>query len=218
MTHWCGQIRERAGYLAICTTPWNAGCQAVHPPHGPYTHVSVRFKASLGSMEYRRGMRYTFWRDCDYNDLCKEYRRYVREQGRLCTLKQKAAKTPAVDKLIGCAFVHTGIKTVVQPDSDFYDEDTPEKNNHITTFQKRQQEMEEFHEMGVENLYLHLDRWAQPGYDNCHPDYLPASREAGGWEGMKSLADKMHQMGYLFGIHDQYRDYYFMSAVIPCTV
>ncbi len=28
---------------------------------------------------------------------------------------------------------------------------------------------------------------------------------------MKSLVDAMHEMGYLFGIHDQYRDYYFAA-------
>lgn len=49
------------------------------------------------------------------------------------------------------------------------------------------------------------------GYDNQHPDYTPACKEAGGWEGMKSLVDAMHEMGYLFGIHDQYRDYYFAA-------
>lgn len=49
---------------------------------------------------------------------------------------------------------------------------------------------------------------AQPGYDNQHPDYLPACKEAGGWEDMKELADTMHECGYMFGIHDQYRDFY----------
>ena len=49
--------------------------------------------------------------------------------------------------------------------------------------------------MGVEKLYLHLDGWAQPGYDNCHPDYSPACIEAGGWEGMKELADTMRMCG-----------------------
>ena len=46
------------------------------------------------------------------------------------------------------------------------------------------------------------------GYDNQHPDYLPACKEAGGWEDMKELADTMHKCGYMFGIHDQYRDFY----------
>ena len=51
-------------------------------------------------------------------------------------------------------------------------------------------------------------RKAEPGYDNQHPDYTPACQAAGGWEGMKSLVDTMHDFGYKFGIHDQYRDYY----------
>ena len=73
------------------------------------------------------------------------------------------------------------------------------------------QEIKEIHEAGVKKLYLHLDGWAEPGYDNKHPDYLPACKEAGGWDGMKKLADTMHECGYMFGIHDQYRDYYFSA-------
>lgn len=61
--------------------------QAVHT-----THVGVYFEPSLGKMDYRRVMRYTFLDDCDYNDLCKEYRSYVNEQGRLRTLEEKAGK------------------------------------------------------------------------------------------------------------------------------
>lgn len=31
---WFGQVRQRKGYIAICTTPWNAGYQAEHPADG----------------------------------------------------------------------------------------------------------------------------------------------------------------------------------------
>lgn len=205
---WFGQVRGREGYIAICVTPWNAGYQAEHPAGGPYTHVSVRFEPSLGKMDYRRIIKYTFLSDCDYNDLCKVYRTYVNEQGRLRTLEEKAARNASVNDLIGCAFVHRGIKTVVQPNSDFFDPENPEKNNNLTRFETREKEIHHLHDLGVEKLYLHLDGWAQPGYDNQHPDYLPACKEAGGWEGMKSLVDAMHECGYIFGIHDQYRDYY----------
>lgn len=205
---WFGQVREREGCLAVCVTPWNAGYQAEHPAKGPYTHVGMRFEPSLGKMDYRRVARYTFFNDCDYNDICKAYRDYVNEQGRLRTLEEKAVRNSAVNDLIGCAFLHKGIKTFVQENSDFYDPDKPEKNNHLTTFAQREEEIRHLHELGVEKLYLHLDGWAEPGYDNCHPDYGPACEAAGGWEGMKSLADAMHECGYLFGIHDQYRDYY----------
>lgn len=205
---WFAQVRGREGYLAVCVTPWNAGYQTEHPAGGPYTRVSMRFEPSLGKMDYRRVVKYTFLEDCDYNDICKIYRNYVDEQGRLRTLEEKAVSNPSVNDLIGCAFLHKGIKTFVQPNSDFYDVENPEKNNHLTTFAQREREIRQLHEMGVEKLYFHLDGWAEPGYDNRHPDYGPACEAAGGWEGMKSLADAMHECGYLFGIHDQYRDYY----------
>lgn len=205
---WFAQVRGREGYLAVCVTPWNARYQAEHPAGGPYTRVAMRFEPSLGKMDYRRVVKYTFLEDCDYNDICKAYRSDVDEQGRLRTLEEKAVRNPSVNRLIGCAFLHKGIKTFVQPDSEFFDPENPEKNNHLTTFAQREEEIRRLHDLGVEKLYLHLDGWAEPGYDNRHPDYGPACGEAGGWEGMKSLADTMHACGYLFGIHDQYRDYY----------
>ena len=205
---WFGQVKDQEGYIAICTTPWNGGYHASHPAGGQYTHVGVYFEPSLGRMDYKRVMRYTFVSSCDYNTLCKIYRNYVNEQGRLRTLAEKAARNPSVDQLIGCAFLHKGIKTQVQENSDFFDPANPDKNNHLTSFAQREEELRKLHELGVEKVYLHLDGWAQPGYDNQHPDYLPACKEAGGWEGMKRLADTAHACGYLFGIHDQYRDYY----------
>lgn len=205
---WFGQIKEGEGCLALCMTPWNAGYQAEHPAGGPYTHANVYFEPSLGRMEYRRVMRYTLMSRCDYNDMCKAYRAYVNEQGNLRTLKEKAAKVPSIDRLIGSGFVHTGIKTHVCENSDFFDPEQPDKNNHLTTFAAREAQMRKIHEAGAKKVYLHLDGWAQPGYDNRHPDYTPACEEAGGWAGMKSLADTMHELGYLFGIHDQYRDFY----------
>lgn len=208
---WFGQVKDRAGYIAICEQPWNAAYYTEHPAEGPYTHVGIRWEPSLGKMDYRRVMKYSFVKDCDYNDLCKIYRNYVIEKGRFKSLAEKAVKTPAIDQLIGSAFLHKGIKTQVMTNSDFYDAENPDKNNHLTPFSVRTEEIKKFHELGVEKLYLHLDGWAEPGYDNQHPDYLPACEKAGGWKAMKELSDTMHECGYLFGIHDQYRDYYYAA-------
>jgi hypothetical protein len=205
---WFSQIREGDGYIAIAQTPWNGSVHMDHPAGGPYTHMSVSWEPSLGRMEYRRSLRYSFRRGCDYNTMCKIYRRYVMENHLAATLSQKEARIPALADLIGTVFVHKGIKTSVNPKSGFFDPAAPEKNNSLTPFAVRRQEMEAYHALGVEKLYLHLDGWAEPGYDNCHPDYLPACEAAGGWEGMKDLADAYHAHGYRFGIHDQYRDYY----------
>ena len=53
-----------------------------------------------------------------------------------------------------------------------------------------------------------LDGWGFRGYDNLHPDVLPPCPQAGGWEGMKRFADVCDALGFLFAIHDQYRDFY----------
>ena len=205
---WFSQIREKKGYIAIALTPWNGFTNLEHEEGSLTTQVYVSWEPSLGKMDYRRIMKFSFRSDCDYNDMCKIYRKYVFENHLVCTLKEKAARIPAVDKLVGTAFVHKGIKTSVNPKSEFFDPNAPEKNNSLTTFAQREKEMEEIYACGVRKLYLHLDGWAEPGYDNKHPDYLPACQEAGGWDGMKSLADTMHRLGFCFGIHDQYRDYY----------
>ncbi len=206
---WFGQIRPNAGYIAICQHPWDAAYQVDHPANGPYCHVSIRWLPSLGKISYRRTMKYTFSGSCDYNDLCKIYRNYAKETGLFTSLAEKAAKSPLVDKLIGSAIVHKGIKTHVAPGSYYYNEQEPEKNDYLVPFSARTKEIRHYQEKGIKKLYLHLDGWGEPGYDNKHPDYLPACKDAGGWEGLKELSDTIAECGYMFGLHDQYRDYYF---------
>ena len=203
-----GQVKDGEGYLAESLTPWNMGYEAVHEAGTNESTVQFRIEPSLGQMAYRRIMRYLFSSDCDYNSLLKQYRALAREEGKLKTLKEKEVSTPSVKKLIGAAFVHKGIKTCVQPDSEFFDKDAPDKNNRLVPFKKRMEEMKAFKAEGVKKLYLHLDGWGDAGYDNKHPDVGPACAEAGGWEGMRELSKTMEELGYLFGIHDQYRDFY----------
>ena len=205
---WFGQVEERRGYIAICEQPWDAGYEIDHPAGGPYSHVGMYFLPSLGRLAYRRITRFTFLEDCDYNDLCKVYRAYVKETGLFTTLVEKTVRNPLAAKLVGAAIVHKGIKTHVSPDSMFYDRERPEKNDLVIPFSERTREILRFRDKGIRKLYLHLDGWGDPGYDNRHPDYLPACKEAGGWEGMKELSDTIRDCDYMFGLHDQYRDYY----------
>lgn len=208
---WFAQIKERSGYITICEQPEDAGYYAKHPAGAEYTSVGTVLYASLGTMRYRRTILLHFEENGDYNTICKFYRQYVKEHKTFRTLREKASCVP-VDKLVGCFFVHTGIKTEVQPNSRFYDALDPQKNNHLTSFHTRAEEIRHYaKDLGIEKLYLHLDGWGEPGYDNKHPDYLPACTAAGGWDGMKELCDTLHEHGYSFGVHDQYRDYYFAA-------
>ena len=204
---WFAQIKVKAGYIAISLTPWDAGVKAIHPTCGN-TSLSQWLTTSLGKMGYRRIIRYTFQENADIVSLSEVYRQFVSQEGKLVTLKEKALRNPKVNDLVGSALVHFGIKAVVQKESRFYDAEHPENNEAAVSFAKRAEEIRQLHALGATKIYLHLDGWGEPGYDNCHPDYYPACKEAGGWEGMKALEEVMHETGGLFGIHDQYRDYY----------
>lgn len=133
---WFGQIKNRNGYMCICETYWDCAYSVEHPANGPYTNLFLRWLPSMGHMCYPRKMQMHFYQNCDYNTLCKEYRLYAEEKGKVTTLKEKCAKNPLVDKLIGSGFVHMGIKTFVQKDSSFYDQKDPEKKQFHNFFFK----------------------------------------------------------------------------------
>lgn len=205
---WWGEITPEGGYLCYARHFWDDAYTIDHPAGGP-TRVYIRHLPSLGQMRYARTVTYAFVpAGSDYVTLCKLYRRMVDEEGRARTLREKAAANPNVQKLVGCCVMHVPGKTHVTRDSAFYNAEHPEANDSLTPFAVWEERVRRLHAMGVDKLYLHQDGWGQPGYDNQHPDYLPPCREMGGWEGMKSLSDTMQELGYMFGIHDQYRDYY----------
>jgi len=130
------------------------------------------------------------------------------ETGRWVPLKEKIAREPRVAKLIGGVEARVGILRNIVPESRLFKADHPEENHTLTTFAERAQQVRELKAMGIEHFNLVLTGWPRLGYDRQHPDVLPVAPEAGGYEGMKQLVQTCHELGYLFSLHDQYRDYY----------
>lgn len=205
---WWGEITPEGGYLACVRAPWDTKYAICHPAGGP-TRIYARHLPSLGRMGYARTVSFYFVvPGSDYVDLCRKYRAIADEEGKPVTLREKAAENPHVDKLIGACVMHVPGKKHVTPDSRYFDREHPENNDSITPFSHWVKRVRMLREKGVDQLYLHQDGWGQPGYDNQHPDYLPPCREMGGWDGMRELSDTMQELGFMFGVHDQYRDYY----------
>jgi hypothetical protein len=204
---WWGQVRRDSGYIAVAEQPWDGAIRTDHPAGGP-TRTGVGWLPSLGEMAYKRSLRFSFLPGCDYNDLCKRYRAHAKARGLLVTLAQKAVRAPRLDRLVGSAVIHLGVKTHVKPESRYYHADDPGKNDSLVPFSRRAEQIKAARALGLRKAYLHLDGWGQPGYDNQHPDYLPPCEEAGGWQGLKALSETCGENGFLFGLHDQYRDYY----------
>ncbi|MBP5312508.1 MAG: hypothetical protein J6112_06725 [Clostridia bacterium] len=205
-----GQVRNGSGCMMIFETPWDANCFVDHVPGGDTTLVPY-WRPSLGHYAVRdkRKLSYRFPVDADYIVFAKIYRKYVCEHGDFVTLKQKIESNPNVSYMIGAPVMHDGICTMINPSSEAYDKEHPERNNHVCRFETVGKRLERTRKDGFDKLYLHLDGWGRMGYDRLHPDVFPPCPEAGGPEGMKDLSDKCRELGYRFGIHDQFRDYYF---------
>lgn len=86
--------------------------------------------------------------------------------------------------------------------------DARDVNYRVTTFDELAQQLREMKSRGVDRAYVTLAGWPCLGYDRQHPDVLPPAPDAGGWEGLKRWVDTCKELGYLYNLHDQYRDYY----------
>ncbi len=196
-----------AGLLGIWHTPYDTGYRLDHPG-GSHTYVQTFFRPQLGRMTGVRTVRYQFVDNCSVMAFAKAYRVYADRYGRAKTLKEKAALNPAVRRLYGTPVVHSDLLTQFAPGSVNYIPGDDEHNIRYTTFERRAQQLEELYAKGVKEAYLHFDGWVRMGYDSQHPDVFPPNEICGGLEGMKKLSETAHRLGYVFGIHDQYRDYY----------
>ncbi len=203
---WWGYQQGGHALLALLETPDDAGCRFEHPAGGP-TRLGPRWTSSLGRWSYPRRLRYAFV-DGDYNGLAKRYRRHAVATGRFVSLREKIARNPAVGTLIGAPVIHTSILYHIQPESSYFNRTNPAANHQWVSFDARATEVARLRAKGVTGAYLHLDGWGTRGYDNLHPDVLPPNAEAGGWDGMRRFAAACAEAGFVFAIHDQYRDYY----------
>ncbi len=203
---WWGFEKGNSAMMIIVETPDDAAYQFEHPAGGP-TVIGPRWRESLGQLRYPRSCRMCFFEKGNYVDLAKRYRQYAKDTGLFVSLEEKIARQPIVKELIGTPQSRIGILTNIKSDSLKYKKDDPSMHR-VTSFDDRAKQLREWKSQGLDHLVVVLTGWPREGYDRQHPDELPPAPEAGGYEGMKRLADTCKELGYLFSLHDQYRDYY----------
>ena len=205
---WWGFQKGPAAMMVLVETSDDAAYQFDHPAGGP-TVIGPRWRAQLGQLGYPRSLRLIFFDKGNYVTLAKRYRRHAMETGLWVSLKEKIARSPKVEQLIGSIESRMGILTNIVPESLRYNKEDPGRNHRLTSFDERAKQMRELKAKGIDRFQLVLTGWHYLGYDRQHPDGLPPAPPAGGYEGMKRLAETCRELGYLFTPHDQYRDYYF---------
>lgn len=208
---WWGEIHQGHGAQTILETSDDAGAAYDHPIGGP-TRIQPIWYASLGKLRYPRLLRYVFDDQATYVTMAKRYRRCVQETGRFVSLDEKRARTPALNRVIGSPAVLIGALSHNVLGARFHNYVQMEQNHRVQTFAEQIPALRQLKSKGIETAYVHLDGWGFAGYDNRHPDVIPPGPEQGGWEGLKELADTCQELGYVFALHDQYRDYYLNAA------
>lgn len=203
-----GQVRNGTGYGAIYETPYDAAYSFTHRKGGDSVLAPI-FLQTLGEFSYKRSMIYSFFEEGDFNTIAKRYRSYLEKENRLLTLEDKTRENPAISYLPGTPIFHTITAYNIHPLSRRYNKDNPELNHYLKPFSQTQEDLVRLKQEGFDRVYIHLDGWGQNGYDSHHPDIFPINEAAGGAAGMKALADKANDLGYVFGVHDNYRDYYY---------
>ena len=141
----------------------------------------------------------------NYCDIALAYRKIAAQRGLLRTWAEKRKTFPNVDKLIGAA----DFKPFVFSRSMPRDPGGTVSTYVGFTFAEAAQCAEHWSkDLGIDKAMVVLAGWIHRGYDNQHPDILPACPECGGNDELIKASKRIKDCGFLFGLHDNYQDMY----------
>ena len=198
VAHWLGGYTGQTGYCGIAETPHDL-YQAVDHRHDQPASVFFHWIASLGELRYARRARYHFQEGLDYVKQAKLYRQYCKDIGWFRSMADKAAENPNVKRLVGAPVICVDICHRREATLEYSAMKFTDAAALVERFRSKS---------GIANAVVHVDGWGIWGYDAMHPDTLPPNRECGGAAGLSEMARRVKAAGYLFGLHDQYIDYY----------
>ncbi|MGO9259824.1 MAG: DUF5696 domain-containing protein [Bryobacteraceae bacterium] len=188
----------------------------------PYTEILAdyavsprrRLSISLALNHSARAVRFEPLGRGGYVEIAKAYRPVARQRGYLKTLAEKMRENPNVARLAGAADFKPFAFTRYAPNTRWNQTDR-ERLSIRFTFQECAELAEHFaKDLGIDRALLVLNGWINGGYDNRHPDVLPAAPEIGGDAGLIECSRRLHALGpgWVFGLHDNYQDFYKNAA------
>ena len=143
-----------------------------------------------------------------YVHVAKAYREIANRRGLLKTWEQKVSEYPDAARMFGAADLKPFV-FVRSVSGTPWNQTGKDILSVGYTFDEAAQVAEHFRrDLGIEHAMFVLAGWIHRGYDNQHPDILPAAPECGGDEALIECSKRVRACGYLFGLHDNYQDMY----------
>jgi hypothetical protein len=143
-----------------------------------------------------------------YVEIAKAYRQIVQERGYLKTLAEKLRDKPSTELLFGAADFKVFAFSRTVPHTRWNPTDTERVRVNFTFDQCAELAEHLRKDIGIDRALFVVNGWIRRGYDNQHPDVLPAAAEAGGNEGLAACSRRVKALGWLFGLHDNYQNLY----------
>jgi len=153
-----------------------------------------------------KSLRVRFTGKGDYVTIAKAYRQVAAQRGLLVPWSEKLKGNPERGKLFGAI----NYKLWALLDREMNEESTKEEVLKVNwTFDEAAQVAEHLkNDLKLEKVLFVMGGWTHRGYDNQHPDILPAAPECGGDEWLAECARRVMRQGYLLCLHDNYQDIY----------
>lgn len=142
----------------------------------------------------------------DYVDIGKSYREVAKSKGWFVGWDEKLRQNQNRSLLFGAA----NIKLWSLLSRKMSEDSAKEISKRVNwTFDEAAAVAEHFkNDLGIEKVLFTIGGWIHRGYDNQHPDILPAAPECGGNEKLAECSKRVQKLGYLFCLHDNYQDMY----------
>jgi hypothetical protein len=150
-----------------------------------------------------RQVRLHFMENAGYVDVAQYYRVVAKERGLFDTLAEKIARVPELERNIGALRFTVSPKWGRSAAAGWITFVEEGESRIDYTFDEVAEITEHFaKDLGVERGLTLVKSWSRRGYDMDYPDPLPAASECGGNEALAHASERVRNLGWQFGIHD----------------
>jgi predicted dehydrogenase len=201
-----GAVKQGAAALITWRDPYVAVDVRSVLTNAVWVHGRQVLSPSVVLRKSARDFRIQFLGKGDYVTIGKAYRVVARERGWFVPWDEKLKDHPERAQLFGAI----NFKLWSALDRRMNEASTVEEQVRVNwTFDEAAQVSEHLkHDLQLDKVLFFMGGWIHRGYDNQHPDILPTASECGGDAAFVDCAHRVRQLGYLFGLHDNYQDIY----------